>query len=96
MATTIYKITEQAKRLIKGGSPSAGSNIWSEEVKEYIGQCLNKLLKAEHLGVNLPSGESIPAGCILASYDGMAVEPWKTKSRAKLPAMPIQLPLSMG
>ncbi len=96
MATTIGKISEQAKRLIKGGNPSVGSNVWTEEVREYIGQIVNGLLKTEYIGVTLPSGESIPAGHVLASYDNIQVEEWKNRSRAKLPAIPVMLPRNMG
>lgn len=96
MATTIGKLTEQAKRLIKGGNPSAGSNVWSEEIAEYIGQCVNKLLKTEHFNVSMAAGETIPSGLMLASYDGIEVEQYKTTSRAKLPATPINLPRNMG
>lgn len=96
MATTIGKISEQAKRLIKGGNPSAGSNVWTEEIAEYIGQCVNKMLKAEQFNVTMAAGETIPAGLMLASYSGIPVERYKTTSRAKLPAMPVNLPRNMG
>ena len=93
---TIGKITEQAKRLIKGGNPSAGSNVWSEEIREYIGQCVNKMLKSEVFTTVLQTGETIPSGCMLATYNGIPVEQYKKTSRAKLPAMPVSLPRNMG
>lgn len=96
MATTIGKITEQAKRGIKGGNPSAGSNVWSEEIAEYIGQCVNSLLKTEQFNVTMAAGDTIPAGLMLASYSGIPVEKYKSTSRAKLPAMPVNLPRNMG
>lgn len=94
--TTIGKITEQAKRLIKGGNPSVGSNVWSEEIAEYIGQCVNKMLKAEQFNVTMAAGETIPAGLMLATYENIPVEKYKNSSRAKLPAAPINLPRNMG
>lgn len=97
MPTTIGKISEQAMRLIKGGNPSAGSNVWKEEVAEYIGQCVNKLLKVEHFNVTMAAGDSIPAGLMMATYSGIKVERHgKTKSRAALPATPVNLPRNMG
>jgi hypothetical protein len=93
---TRYKLTEQIKRLIKGGNPSSSSNIWDAEIMMAIGQVINKLLKTDYFSTNLPSGETMPSGYVLASYDGIQVERYKDRSRAKMPVTPILLPRNLG
>lgn len=93
--TTKYKISEQVLRLYSGGDPSIAS-LKREEVAELINQVVNSLLKTDILSVNMPTGETIPAGYVIAVYENIPVEKWNKKSRAKIPATPVSLPKDIG
>lgn len=88
-------IVEQVRRIISGGDPSI-SALKVQEVRAAVEQILNKLLRTDILSVNLPSGETIPDGYLIAHYDDQSVEQWKDRSRTKLPAIPMALPKGMG
>lgn len=96
MPTTKYKIHEAAKKLIKGGDPSAGSNVTSGQIYYAIEGVINQLLKTEHYSLTLPGGDTIPNTAVLANYENIPVEKYKKVSRARIPAMPISLPRNMG
>jgi hypothetical protein len=95
MATTKGKLGEQIIRLARAGNPSH-PGIKDEEVWELIGQVVNRLLKTEQLTIDLPQGETIPDGAVIAHFGNIDVEQWKDRSRAKLPCVPIRLPRGMG
>ncbi len=88
-------LVEQIRRIMSGGDPSAPSRK-IQEVREAVNQVLNKLLRADILSVNMPSGETIPDGYVIAHYDSKPVVQWKNRSRTQLPAIPIALPKGMG
>lgn len=96
MPSTKGKIREEAKKLIKGGDPSAGSNISNGQIDAYIEHCINTMLRTEYYSLTLPGGETIPTGCMIANYYNVPVVKYKKTSRAKLPAFPINLPRNMG
>lgn len=96
MATTKYKIAEQAVRILNGGEIPVASKVKILEAKLAVEQVVNKLLKMEYLNINIPSMELIPNGASVATYTGITVEQYGTRSKSTLPAMPIKLPRGIG
>ena len=94
--TTKYSLMEEVRQMVAGGDPSAGAKFEPRMVMTFLQQVINKRLKTEYFSVTLPSDETIPEGATLASYDSITVEAYKDRSRAKLPAMPINLRRQMG
>jgi hypothetical protein len=95
MPSTKGTIVEQVKRRLKG-MPSVSSNVTDGQILQFVGQVFGTTLKTEYLTVHLPAGETIPSGCQLATYEDLEVEAWKDRSRVKLPAVPVKLPMNMG
>ena len=94
--TTKKKISEQVQRMI-AGNPIISARIHINDIKLLIEQVANQLLKADYFAVNLPEGDTVPNNCMIFSYDNVPVTTYKTtKSRAKLPSIPISLPRNMG
>lgn len=91
---TKYYLIEQIRLLL--GEANAGAKFEPRVIQTYLQQIINKKLKAEYFDVTLPNDETIPQGLVLASYDAIKVEKYKGLSRAKLPAMPINLRRGMG
>jgi hypothetical protein len=95
--TTIGKITEQIFRLYSGGNPSDDAEITKSEIKILVGQSINKLLKAEHLGINRKDGDYFPPHAMISTYSVGTISAYETtKARVKLPVYPISLPKNMG
>lgn len=95
-AVTIYRLAEQAIKLIEGGTRAAGSSLTFNEVKIACGQVINSLLKTDYLTVNSAMKETIPNGTTLGLYEGIDVFSYNGKSRATLPIKPLKLPRNMG
>jgi hypothetical protein len=94
--TTKKKIAEGVQRLLKG-NPIISARIHINDIKLLIEQVANQLLKADYFAVNLPEGDTIPNNCMVFTYDNVPVTTYKTtKSKAKLPSVPIGLPRNMG
>lgn len=94
--TTIYSISEQVMRMLKG-NPVISGRVHINDVKRLIVQVSNQLLKADHFAVNMPEGDTIPNNCMVYTYDNVSVSTYKTtKSKATLPSIPISLPRNMG
>jgi len=97
MATiTKYFLAEQVLRLLKSGDPSVASRVHPEEIKAALAQVINATLKTEFISLTLPSGETIPEGAMLATYDAIPVVTYKDVSKSVLPVMPIKLFRNMG
>ena len=95
--TTIGKITEQIYRVYSGGNPSDDSEITKKEIKSLVSQSINKLLKSEYLGVNRKDGDYFPPHSMISTYNVGSISGYETtKSKAKLPVIPISLPRDMG
>lgn len=92
---TIYSISQQVLKLMEG-EPASNKKFAMQEIKGYIVQSINGLIKAQHVTDELAAGETIPDGSVLAEYDNVPVEKYKNVARATLPAMPVKLPLNMG
>lgn len=100
MATTRYKITEQILRLAKGRDASMASTLKHDEVVELVNQVINKRLKVESYAIlneKELTGDIVPNGLVIASYENIAVTQYKTNySKCTLPATPVRLPKGMG
>ena len=103
---TLGKLTEQIFRLYNSGNPSADSQVTKQEINVLVGQSVNKLLKVEHMGVNIKSyNDMFPPHTMISTYtitntgSGQSgnLDTYETsKSRALLPVHPISLPRNMG
>ena len=94
--TTKKKISEQVQRILKG-NPVISARVHINDIMLLVEQVANQLLKAEHFSVNMPAGDTVPNNCMIFSYDAVPVEVYKTsKSRSKLPSIPVSLPRNMG
>ena len=94
--TTLYSISEQILRLLKG-NPVISGRYHINDVKRLVIQVSNQLLKADHFAVNVPEGDTIPPNLSVYSYDAIPVTTYKTtKSKCTLPSIPIGLPRNLG
>jgi hypothetical protein len=93
---TLYSISEQVRSLLSGGDPPAAAKVEMEEVKRYVIQVINGMLKTQHFSQTMAGSENIPDGLVLAEYDGIAVEQYKNTARCVLPIMPVSLPINLG
>lgn len=96
MATTIYRLAEEVKKILDGGDIPAASGISINEIKISIGQVANGLLRTDYFQINTKMAETIPNGSVLGYYPNLVVESWKGKSRVPLPIKPLKLPRDMG
>ncbi len=96
MATTKYKLAEQCVRILNGGEIPVASKVKINEAKIAVEQVLNKMLKMEYLNLNIPTAELIPNGASVATYEGIEVTQYGTRSKSVLPAMPLKLPRGIG
>jgi len=94
--TTIYKLAEQAIKLIEGGTRAAGSSLTFNEIKLACGQVINSLLKTDYLTINAAVKETIPNGTTIGLYEDIDVVSYNGKSKASLPIKPLKLPRNMG
>jgi hypothetical protein len=93
---TRYKIAEQILELLKGGNIQSATNIEIEDIISAVGQYVNSHFKQEQLSVNMPSGETIPEGLMIAEYDGLTPVQYKGVSKVTLPVTPVALPRNIG
>lgn len=94
--TTKITLAEDVLRKLNSGDRSAGSNVDIRDVIAVCGQAINRILRTEYFGVTLAGEETIPEGCVLATYDNVPVVTMGNISKSKLPAMPVKLPRNMG
>jgi hypothetical protein len=94
--STKKQIAEQVMRLVVGGDPSAGGRLHILEIYKALEQSINRLIKAQQFKETYAVGETIPDGCVLATYENVSVVQWKDVSKSTLPAMPVALPKGMG
>jgi hypothetical protein len=94
--TTRARISEQINRLI-AGNPVISGRVHPNDIRLLVEQVANKMLKVDHFAVNVPEGDTIPNNLMMFTYDNVPVTTYKTtRSRAKLPSIPISLPRNMG
>lgn len=65
----LKKISEEIIRRYESGDPDGDSALESREVQLLVCQVINRLLKTEHIQVNMPLGENIPPHALIATYD---------------------------
>lgn len=92
------KLTDQILRLYSGGSTNDEKEISRDDINLLVGQTINKLLKTEHLAVNMQSGEMFPPHTLITTYfvnliDNSDQNPYV---HAFLPVFPISLPRNIG
>lgn len=94
------KITDQILRLYTGGNPSDDKEISRDDINVLVGQVVNRLLKTEHISVNMGSGDMFPPHTLVTSYVvptyGSMEEIHANHDYAFLPVIPISLPRNMG
>jgi hypothetical protein len=95
------KIIDQILRLSAGGSTNDEKEISREDVALLVSQVINRLLKTEHLSVNMPLGADYPPHTLITTYKvaRKKLEGTGEISRdyyLRLPVMPISLPRNMG
>lgn len=94
--SSIYSISESVRKLVEGADPASKAKFAMAEVKRYIIQVINSLIKTQHFNETMGGGENIPDGLVLAEYDNVPVESYKGLARAILPCMPVSLYLNIG
>ena len=94
--TTKVKLAEQVLYRLYGGFHDTASPIQMEDVQEAINQRVNADLKMQHFSMVLPSGETIPEGAMIATYENIPVVSYNRKSKCVLPVMPIMLTRNIG
>ena len=93
---TIKVLSERVLRHLNAGDRAAGTSIHSKEVEDAIRQSINGILQTQYFKETLPSGETVPDGCVLATYLSVPVVSWNGISKSILPAIPIKLPRNIG
>tara|TARA_B100000780_G_scaffold275105_1_gene241152 strand:- start:606 stop:1244 length:639 start_codon:yes stop_codon:yes gene_type:complete len=92
------KLTDQILRLFSGGILSDDKDITRDDISLLVGQVINRLLKTEHLAVNMQSGEMFPPHTLVTTYivNVSAPSVLVPYAHAPLPTFPISLPRNMG
>ena len=92
------KITDQILRLYTGGNPSDDKEISRDDINLLVGQVINRLLKTEHMAVNMQAGEMFPPHTLITTYYVNLTSNTEQNEHvhAFLPVMPISLPRNMG
>lgn len=92
------KITDQILRLYSGGSPNDEKEISRDDINLLVSQVINRLLKTEHMAVNMQSGDMFPPHTMVTTYvvDLISNTTSNPYVHAVLPVFPISLPRNMG
>lgn len=96
MSTTKKILSEQVLFRLYGGDYDISSPVQFPDVYKAIEQIVNSMFKMEQFNSNLPSGETIPNGVMVATYTDVTVSGHGDVSKATLPVFPISLPKNMG
>jgi hypothetical protein len=96
MASTKKILAEQVMFKLEGGWPDIAAAVQEEDLYKRIEQKVNAKAKLQHFNQTLASGETIPDGLFIATYDGISVSSYQDRSKATLPVKPISLPRNMG
>jgi len=92
------KITDQILRLYSGGSPNDEKEISRDDINLLVSQVINRLLKTEHMAVNMQSGDMFPPHTMVTTYVVNLISNTTSNPyvHAVLPVFPISLPRNMG
>ncbi len=89
-------ISDQVLYRLSGGSPDVSFPVQKQDVWKALEQLVNSMFKLTQFSENLPSGETIPNGLSIATYESVDVSSYGDVSKATLPVIPIMLPKNMG
>lgn len=90
-------ISDQVQTRLEKGWPSIAASVQPEDIWKALEQKVNVLFNIQQFQVNLPSGETIPDGLYLATYEDIPVTSYGDgKSKSTLPVMPVSLPKNAG
>lgn len=96
MATKISISRQIQLRISQSGKTEAAAAVQLPDIVFAVGQKINQLLQSQYFNVVLPSGETVPDGLIIATYNNISVVKFGSKSKCKLPVMPVMLPKNIG
>jgi len=88
-------ISDQVLMKISEGYPSVLSPIQKQDIYKKMEQKINAKFRMRQFQ-NLTSGETIPDGLCMATYEGVSVVADGDRSKVTLPVMPISLTRNMG
>ncbi len=89
-------ISDQTLYRLYGGEPDSSAPVQKEDVFKATEQLINSMFRMEQFSSNLPSGETIPNGVMIATYTDITVSSYGNLSKATLPVIPISLPRNLG
>lgn len=96
MASTKKILAEQVMYALGAGWPDIAAAVQEEDLYKRIEQKVNAKAKLQHFAQTLASGETIPDGLFLATYEGVAVTSSGDRAKATLPVKPVSLPRNLG
>jgi hypothetical protein len=88
--------SDQILYRLYGGYPDVANPVQPEDIWKALEQIVNQQFRLQQFSVNLPSGESIPDGLSIATYEDVTVTSSGSKSKAILPVIPVSLPKNIG
>ena len=80
---------------LANGFPNVQGVVQKPDVEKALEQKINAKFRVRQFE-NMQTGETIPDGLCIATYEGVAVTSDGDRSKSVLPAMPISLPRNMG
>lgn len=90
-------VSDQVLYRLYGGIYDVSSPVQPEDVWKALEQKVNSLFKLRYIDTTLPSGETIPDGAMIATYEGVTVTGLDNgTSKALLPVIPISMLKNMG
>lgn len=81
---------------IGGGNVDIASPVEKTDIFKAIEQLINSMFRMEQFTQNLPNGETIPSGVMIATYTDIDVVTYGNVSKSSLPVIPISLPKNIG
>lgn len=94
---TKKEISDSILYKLCGGTPDSNFPVDERDVWSHLEHKVNVKFKVRQFNENLPSGETIPDGLCVATYEDVTVSNWGDgKSKSTLPVMPISLPKNAG
>lgn len=89
-------ISDQVLMRLFGGEVDVSSPVQKQDVFKATEQLVNSMFRMEQFQSNLPAGETIPNGVMIATYTDITVTQYGDFSKATLPVIPISLPRNLG
>lgn len=89
-------ISDQTLFRLYGGMPDSSAPVQKEDIFKATEQLINSMYRMEQFQANLPAGETIPNGVMIATYTDVSVSGYGNFSKSTLPVIPISLPRNLG